>query len=142
MKQIFILRPYPHPSRKNAIQAVQTAGDGMVVEIKEATRTLDQNAAQWPILDAFSKQLKWPVNGEMVFLTSEEWKDILTAAFKAETVRVAMGLNGGMVLLGFRTSKFGKKEFSDWLEFLHATAAERGVFIPVIKDYAHDQSRA
>jgi hypothetical protein len=135
LKQIFILRPVPHPARQNAIQSVQDAADGMVVEIKEATRTLDQNAAQWPILDAFSKQLKWPVNGEMVLLTPEEWKDILTAAFKAETVRVAMGLNGGMVLLGFRTSKFGKKEFSEWLEFLHATAADRGVIVYPVKDF-------
>ena len=38
-----------------------------------------------------------------------------------------MGLDGGVVMLGQRTSKFGKKEFSEWLEFLHATAAAREV---------------
>lgn len=26
-----------------------------------------------------------------------------------------------------RTSKFGKREFSEWLEFLNATAANRGI---------------
>jgi len=73
--------------------------------------------------------LKWPVNGELTALTPEEFKDILTAAFYGETVRLAAGLNGGVVMLGKRTSKFSKKQFSEWLEFLNFVAAERGVVI-------------
>ena len=42
-------------------------------------------------------------------------------------MRLAAGLNGGVVMLGLRTSKMGKQTFSNWLEFLHATAALRGV---------------
>jgi hypothetical protein len=99
----------------------------MVVTVAEPTRSAEQNAAQWPILQAFAEQLKWPVNGEMAKLTAEEFKDILTAAFKRETARVAMGLDGGVVMLGVRTSEMGKREFSEWLEFLHSTAALRGV---------------
>ena len=97
--------------------------------VKPASRTLDQNAAQWPYLDAFSKQLKWPVNGALCSLTPEEFKDVLTAAFQGETVRLAMGLNGGVVMLGLRTSKMNKGRFSEWLEFLKATAALRGVTV-------------
>jgi hypothetical protein len=63
----------------------------------------------------------------MVKMTEEEWKDVLTAAFKNEEIRLAMGLNGGVVMLGKRTSTFRVKEFSDWLEFLHSTAIDRGV---------------
>ena len=37
---------------------------------------------------------------------------------------------GGVVLLGQRTSKFTKAQFSDWVEFLYATAALRGVKLP------------
>ena len=81
----------------------------------------------WPILQAFADQLQWPINGRLEWLVDTEWKDILTAAFKQELARVAPGLDGGMVLLGQRTSKFSKKQFSDWLEFLHATAAARDV---------------
>jgi hypothetical protein len=84
----------------------------------------------WPLLTAFSKQLKWPVNGSMVNMTPDEWKDVLTAAFYGETMRLAMGLNGGVVMLGRRTSKFNKKQFSDWIEFLYATGADRGVDLP------------
>ena len=69
------------------------------------------------------------MNGQMVQLDAEEWKDILTAAFHQETARLAVGLNGGVVMLGQRTSQFGKKRFSEWMEFLHAIAAQRGVVI-------------
>ena len=103
------------------------SGSGVMVDVKDPPRSLEANAAQWPILQAFSDQLQWPVNGHMMHLTAEEWKDVLTAAFRKETVRLAMGLDGGMVMLGQRTSKFGKREFSEWLDFLSATAALRGV---------------
>lgn len=126
-KRVFVLA---HPmARANAVHAVQTSPDGFSVTIQEKNRTLDQNAAQWPILQAFSEQLQWPVNGQLVRMTDEEWKDVLTAAFHRETARLAMGLDGGVVMLGQRTSKFGKKKFSEWLEFLHAVAAQRGVVV-------------
>ena len=126
-KRIFVMAH--QRARELAIVAIKESPAGYVCTIQEPSRSLDQNAAQWPILQAFSDQLEWPVNGAFTKLTPEEWKDLLTAAFKKSTVRVAQGLDGGMVLLGFRTSKFGKREFSDWLEFLHATAADRGVTV-------------
>lgn len=114
-------------ARNRALEAVKQAPDGYAVKVGEPTRNLEQNAAQWPILDAFAKQKQWPVNGKLEWITAEEWKDILTAAFEQETVRLAQGLNGGVVMLGKRTSKFSKKRFSEWLEFLHATAAQFGI---------------
>lgn len=114
-------------ARRRAIQAVRDAPAGFVVQIKEPTRNLEQNAALWVLLQAFSEQLLWPVNGHMTKLTAEEFKDILSAAFKSETVRLAQGLNGGVVMLGARTSKMSKREFSEFLEFVHMVAAERGI---------------
>lgn len=127
MKQYFIL--VHAQARKNAMEAVRTAPDGLSVTITDPCRSLEQNAAQWPILQAFSQQLEWPVNGAMVKMAPGEWKDVLTAAFRRETARLAMGLDGGVVMLGARTSAFGKREFSEWLDFLQATAAVRGVVI-------------
>lgn len=110
-----------------AVRELQRAPHGYCVTFSEPNRSLEQNAAQWPILEAFSEQLQWPVNGKMTTLSKEEWKDILTAAFTKETARLAMGLDGGVIMLGQRTREFGKKQFSDWLEFLHSVAADRGV---------------
>ena len=113
MKRYFVMSH--DTARQNAIKAVVEAPEGYAVTIQ-----------------AFSQQLLWPVNGQMVKMTDEEWKDVLTAAFDGETnPKLAMGLNGGVVMLGKRTSKFGKKRFSEWLEFLHAVAADRGVQVYV-----------
>lgn len=114
-------------ARRRAVEAVAQAPAGYVVTVKEPSRGLDQNAALWPLLAEFSEQLLWPVNGRMVKMEPEEWKDVLSAAFRGEQARLAMGLDGGVVMLGLRTSKMGKKQFSEFLDFLHATAADRGI---------------
>lgn len=127
LKRVFVVGTHP-ASRGNAVQAVQNAPAGHVVTVAEPTRTLEQNAAQWPILDAFAKQKQLCVNGRMEYVSDEEWKDVLTAAFRDEMARVA-NFRGRMILLGQRTSKFGKGEFSDWLEWLHAAAIEECVVV-------------
>lgn len=112
------------------LQAALQGGRTWVLTLKLETRTQAQNRLMWPLLTCFSKQKLWPVNGEMVEMTPDEWKDVLSSAFYGETMRLAMGLNGGVVMLGRRTSKFNKKQFSEWIEFLYATGAERGVDLP------------
>lgn len=125
-KKVFILA---HDiARRGAVDYVKNAPDGHMVTIQEPTRNLEQNAALWALLSEFSRQLSWPVNGQMVKLDPNDWKDLLTAAFRKETARVAMGMDGGMVMLGVSTSKMGKKEFSDFLQSCYAEAAHRGVF--------------
>ena len=112
------------------IKAMTVAGHRLVLTISPETRTQAQNRLMWPLLTCFAKQLHWPINGQMVLMTPDDWKDVLSAAFRRESVRIAMGLDGGVVMLGQRTSKFTKAEFSDWIEFLYATAAARGVILP------------
>lgn len=105
-------------------------GQALVLVLRPETRSEAQNRLMWPILTCFAKQRQWPINGELVYMEPEDWKDVLTAAFKGETVRVADGLNGGKVMLGQRTSKFSKKQFAEWIEFLYATAAARAIELP------------
>jgi hypothetical protein len=120
-KRVFRITP---TNRRHVAEQVANLPEGWFVYGKEAGRSLEQNAAQWPILEAFSKQRQWPVNGAMSWLTKEEWKDILTATFEQELQpRLAAGVNGGVVMLGRRTREYGKAKFSEWLDFLHATAA-------------------
>lgn len=91
-------------------------------------RTLDQNAAQWRILGAWAKQKEWLINGQKTFLIDEDWKDILTATYEGEIApRLAPGLNGGIVMLGRRTSKYDREKFSDWLDWLNFASIEAGV---------------
>lgn len=106
---------------------LRTAPEGWHVIVQEPGRTLDQNAALWPLLDAFARQLQWPVNGKMQSLAADEWKAILTAGFRKEQGRLAAGLDGGVVMLGSSTSTMTKREFGEFLEFLFYVAAERGI---------------
>ena len=53
MKRTFVLLVSHHPSRQRAVEAVQNAPDGYVVTVGEATRNLEQNAAQWPLLHRY-----------------------------------------------------------------------------------------
>lgn len=112
-------------ARRRAALDCQNAPDGWVVSVSEPSRSLEQNAAQWPILQAFADQKQLVINGKLEWVTPEDWKDVLTAVHKAE-MRVAI-FEGRMILLGQRTSKFSKHTFSEWLEFLHATAAQMDV---------------
>jgi hypothetical protein len=114
-------------ARRRAALHIQQAPDGYVVEVREPTRNSSQNALMWVLLQSFSEQLLWPVNGAMAKLAPDEWKAILSAAFCRESQRVAAGLDGGMVMLGMRTSQMGKRQFAEFIEFIHATAADRGV---------------
>lgn len=109
---------------------VLQGGHTYLLTLRTETRTESQNRLMWPILTEFSKQLLWPVNGRMEKMDPDEWKTVLTAAFRSDSVRLAMGLSGGVVMLGARTSKFSKAEFSEWIEFLYATAADRGLVLP------------
>lgn len=115
-------------ARQRAIYAVKTAPDGYSVRVAEPSRSAEQNAALWPLLEAFSRQRQWTVNGALVSLTPDEWKDLLSASFSQDSMRVAPLVGGpGMVVLGLRTSQMGKKRFSEFLDFIHAIAVDLGV---------------
>jgi hypothetical protein len=128
MKQTFVLAHLT--ARKLACQAVAEAPEGYMVQIGEPNRTLEQNAAQWPYLDGFSKQKQLCINGQMEWVTPHDWKDVLTGCWNGE-MRMA-AFDGRVIMLPQRTSKMGKGAFSTWMEFLVAMAAQSGV-VPVYK---------
>ena len=57
--------------------------------------------------------------------TDDDWKDVLTGCWLGETRMAAF--DNKVIMLPQRTSKMGKKVFSDWMEFLVAMAAQSGV---------------
>lgn len=125
MRRVFIAAH--KTARQGAADYCMQCPDGYVIRFEEPKRTLDQNALLWPLLEAFASQVPWPVNGILTHISADDWKTILTAAFRRELQRVAPGIDGGMVILGARTSKMGKREFSDLIEFIYAAGAARGV---------------
>ncbi|ELY6244250.1 recombination protein NinB [Cronobacter universalis] len=107
--------------RYNAIQFIRTCNLDLIVEVKQRTRSLDQNRRLWATLRDISEQVVW----HGMKLDSEDWKHIFTAALKGQ--RSAPGINGGFVVLGQSTSKMRVSEFSELLELIYAFGAERDV---------------
>lgn len=133
-RKVFILAH--QDARDRACQAIREAPEGYAVAISEPTRSLDQNAAQWPYLAGFAQQKQLCINGVMEWATDEDWKDVLTGCWKGE-MRMA-AFDGRVIMLPQRTSKMGKKVFSSWMEFLVAMAAQSGVE-PVYKSPRAEQ---
>ena len=118
-RRFFILA---HPqARANAVAAVKQAPDGYRVEIKQATRSLEQNARLWAMLTDISRQVEW--YGRR--LTPEEWKHVFTASLAKQDV--VPGIDGGFVVLGKSTSKMTKGEMAELQTLMEAFGAERGV---------------
>ena len=108
-------------SRSNVLEAIKTAPEGYMVEVKEPNRTLEQNALLWALLRDVARQVKWYDRR----LTTHDWKAMFTASLKKSDV--VPGIDGGFVVLGQSTSKMSKKEFSDLCELIYSFGAEHGV---------------
>lgn len=96
-------------------------GEEAALIVSEPRRTLDQNAKLWPMLGDVSRQVQW--HGQ--YLKDFEWKDVFTAALKR--YRAVPGIDGGIVLLGMRTSRMTKAELSELIECIYSFGAEHDV---------------
>lgn len=109
-------------ARRRAAEDCMKADDGWIVKISEPTRNLEQNALLWKLLGDIAKQVPW----HGIKLSAEEYKDLLSAGLVKS--RVVPNIDGsGFVILGQRTSKMTKGEFSQLLELVMAFGAEHGV---------------
>jgi len=107
--------------RKYAYECIQNAPEDYVCTIQKKTRTLDQNAKLWAMLNDVSRQVEW--YGRK--LSSEDWKNIFTASLmQFDTVP---GIDGGIVVLGQSTSRMTVSIMRDLIELMHAFGAEHGV---------------
>lgn len=112
---LFESRLYPF------IKANMQAERRLVLTVKPANRSLEQNARLWAMLAEISSQVDW--YGQK--LTSEEWKDVFSAALKR--TKVVPGLDGGFVVCGQSTSKMTRAEMSEMQTLMEAFGAEKGV---------------
>ncbi len=108
--------------RDRVCEYVRKTPEGYRVEIKEAKRSLDQNARLWVCLTDVSKQVVWYGTK----LSTDDWKDVFTASLRK--ARVVPGIDSGsFVPLGMRTSDMSKAEMADLLELIAAFGAEHDV---------------
>jgi hypothetical protein len=103
----------------------------LILTVTPETRSLAQNARLWAMLSDIARQVDW--YGQK--LTTEEWKDVFTAALKKQ--KAVPGIDGGFVILGQRTSRMSKKDMAELQELMEAFGADKGVrFTAPEREYA------
>jgi len=108
-------------NRRHVAEQVGNLPEGWVIKAAPPTRTLEQNALMWPLLQKIAKQVEW--HGAK--LSDEDWKDMLTASLRKQ--RAVPGIDGGFVIFGERTRTYSKAEFSELIELIYAFGAQHGV---------------
>jgi len=98
-------------------------GGAVSLVLTRPKRSDDQNRKMWAMLRDIAGQQRVMINGEMTWADAEDWKDVFTAALRRET-RMAQGVDGGVVMLGMRTSKMRKQELRDLIELIYAYGEE------------------
>ena len=104
------------------------AGNNLVMEIKLASKTREQEEKYHAMINDIAKQprhlgAKW---------SSEDWKRLLVDQFLREEAniqgKIIPNLDGtGIVQLGFQTRKFTKEQASEFVEWLYSWAAEKEI---------------
>ena len=117
-----LIRLVGPPQREFAKRHVDDAPDGWIVQIGAPTRTLEQNAKLWPMLEDLRRQLP-----EMATYSTEDIKFRFLNALGVE-MRFLPALEGeGLFPVGLRSSTLTKDQFSGLIELLYAYGAKHGV---------------
>lgn len=109
-------------NRARAAGWCRSAPHGSIVNVREATRTGEQNAKLWAMLSDVSRAK--PEGRE---LTPDVWKSLFLHSLD-HAQRFEMALDGkGMVPVGFRSSRLTKQQCSDLIEMIYEYGARHGV---------------
>lgn len=116
-------------NRSLAHHWIDRAPHGAVLNIREATRTSEQNAKMQAML---SDVCRAKPGGRL--LTTDQWKCLFMDAAAKETrnanftSRWEPSLDGeGVVNTGYRSSRLGKNEMGDLIDFIEAWGSQHGV---------------
>jgi hypothetical protein len=119
MAQTVILRG--QSQRLFAKNLIDRAPVDAVVTVREAARTLDQNALMWSLISDVSR-----AKPEGRMHTPEVWKCLFLSAC-GHAVQFEVGLDGKPFPVGFHSSRLNKAQMSDLLDFIQEYGARHNV---------------
>lgn len=108
-------------NRTLAHRWIDIAPHDAVLNIREATRTDDQNAKMWAMLSDIAR-----AKPQGRILSTDKWKALFMDAIGIPA-DWEPGLNGGIVNVGYRSSRLTKSQMSDLIEQMYAFGAEHAV---------------
>lgn len=117
--KLYLTGPY---ARQKAHRLIDQAPEGEVMELREPTRTDDQNRKLWPMLDDIRKQV-----AGMDEYTRDDIKLRFLNALGAEMRFLPCLEGGGVFPVGHRSSQLSKEQFSMLIELLYQFGAKHGV---------------
>jgi len=134
MKRTFVLQPLPHPSRANAARYCMEAPDGDVVVFSEPTKRRIQEEKYHAQIGDIAKQTtyagkQWDADDMKRILIDEFAEEMRLAGSPLHhDGRLIPSENGRRVIqLGIQSRDFYVKEAAQFIEFLYAWGADRGV---------------
>lgn len=108
--------------RETAKRLIDRAPPRAVMNVREATRTTEQNSLMWALLSDVSRARPEGRN-----LTPDVWKALFLHSLD-HAQRFEMALDGrGMVPVGFRSSRLNKAQMSDLIEMIQEYGARHNV---------------
>lgn len=109
-------------SRHKALDAVSKAPEGLILTIKDSTRSLDQNAKFHALCGDAARDLQFMGRK----LTLEQWKVLFVSGHAIATkmgVDMVPGLEGEFVNLRESTAQMGVKRMASLIEYTQAYIA-------------------
>jgi hypothetical protein len=108
-------------ARKIAADLAYKAPHGSIANYRPPTRTNDQNSKMWAMLSDIARAK--PQGRD---LTTDKWKSLFM-----DDIGIPAdwepGISGGVVNVGYRSSRLSKEQMSDMIESIYAYGAEHGV---------------
>jgi hypothetical protein len=108
-------------ARKMAANMAFQAPHGSVANYRPPTRSNEQNSKMWAMLSDVARAKPEGRN-----LTTDKWKALFMDAIGIQA-DWEPGINGGVVNVGYRSSRLTKEQMSDLIEQMYAYGAEHGV---------------
>lgn len=116
-----------HPTaRQRAHAAIDAAPEGWYVEVKEATRSLEANAALHATLTDVSRQLVYLGKKRSVTF----WKGVFVSGWEIATgckPEIVPGLECEFINIRESTTKMSNKKIASLIEYITAYGSQQGV---------------